>query len=400
MAKAILLIGNHPPPYGGVPTHIQQLAPFLADSGWDVHVLSLVGGSPSIEMMPGGYIVHRPPRRAKWQALLHRTPSVHPAQRFLRFALASPRAYLVALGLAKVVKALVHRHKVAVISAYHLLPVGLAAAWVSEDTGLPLVTTVFGEIFSNLRLHRRRTAEVRYIVGRSRRVLSCSRHCAESLGLLGLPTAEVIHYGVDIGRFHGRVDGTAVRHKLGISNSAPVVLFVGRMEREMGLHTLLAAVPGVLQARRDAVAVIVGTSGKLTRAAQALAEREPRRVFVVPDVPGEDLPRYYAAATIVAAPSTNARACLGLAIAEALASERPVVAARIGGTADVLTDGETGLLVAPEDPAALRRAIEALLDDDTRRAEMGRQGRADAERRFNKDAVNRTMEQLYAVLAP
>jgi glycosyltransferase involved in cell wall biosynthesis len=365
-----------------------------------VHVLSLVGGSPPIEVTPGGYTVHRPPRRAKWQALLHRMPSVHPTQWFPRFAFTSPRAYLVALGLAKVVKALVHRHKVAVISAYHLFPVGLAAAWVSEDTGLPLVTTVFGEIFSNLRLHRQRAAEVRYIVDRSSRVLSCSRHCAQSLNLLGLPTAEVIHYGVDIGRFHGRVDGAPVRQKLGISIQAPVVLFVGRMEPEMGLHTLLASLPDVLFARRDAVAVIVGSSGKLTRAALALAEREPRRVFVVPDVPGEELPRYYAAATIVVAPSTSARACLGLAIAEALASERAVVAARVGGTTEVLSDGKTGLLVPPEDPAALRRAVLALLDDNARRAEMGRRGRVDVERRFNKDAVNQTMQQLYEALVP
>jgi L-malate glycosyltransferase len=80
----------------------------------------------------------------------------------------------------------------------------------------------------------------------------------------------------------------------------------------------------------------------------------------------------------------------GLAALEALASGVPVVASAVGGLPEVVRDGETGLLVPPEDPAALARAIESLLTDEPRRVTMARCAREDALARFSPEpAVNR-----------
>ena len=65
-----------------------------------------------------------------------------------------------------------------------------------------------------------------------------------------------------------------------------------------------------------------------------------------------------------------------------------------------MSEGETGVFVPPADPAALAAALVGLLGDPARRLEMGKRGRADVERRFNKDAVNHVMEEILAEAAP
>jgi glycosyltransferase involved in cell wall biosynthesis len=117
------------------------------------------------------------------------------------------------------------------------------------------------------------------------------------------------------------------------------------------------------------------------------------------DIPDERMPDLYSAATIVVVPSLNARACLGLAIAEGMAAGKPVVVSAVGGGPEVATDGETGVLVPPGDSAALAKAILRLIDDDEAIGRMGARGRADAEARFDKDLTNRAMERHFEEIA-
>ena len=81
-----------------------------------------------------------------------------------------------------------------------------------------------------------------------------------------------------------------------------------------------------------------------------------------------------AAADIVAMPSLKEG--LGVAALEAMAAERPVVASRVGGLAEVVVDGESGLLVTPGDPAPLADAIAALIADPALRRRLAEAGRA------------------------
>jgi glycosyltransferase involved in cell wall biosynthesis len=260
---------------------------------------------------------------------------------------------------------------------------------------LPLVTTVFGEIYDSPGVHRRRIDDVRYVTAMSKAVLSCSNHCASSMQLLGLPPAQPIHYGVDTARFTPENDGSSHRRRLGISEDARVVLFVGRMVEEMGLGTLLASVPGILQANDRNQVLIAGGSGELTPNSRAIEAERPSRVHILENFESADLAGLYASSDVVVAPSTNERACLGLAIIEAMASSKPVVACQVGGTSEVVADGVTGRLVAPSDPAALVDAVVAYLDDASTAHAHGRAGRAVALTRFDLDVSNRRIESLF-----
>jgi glycosyltransferase involved in cell wall biosynthesis len=89
---------------------------------------------------------------------------------------------------------------------------------------------------------------------------------------------------------------------------------------------------------------------------------------------------------------------LPLGVLEAMACARPVVAARVGGVAEMVEDGVEGLLVPPEDPHALALALRRLLEDAPLRRRMGEAGRARVLGRFTWDAVAAETEAFYAGL--
>jgi glycosyltransferase involved in cell wall biosynthesis len=96
-------------------------------------------------------------------------------------------------------------------------------------------------------------------------------------------------------------------------------------------------------------------------------------------------------ASVLVAPCE--REGFGVAAAEAMAFGRPVVAAAGGALLELVTDGETGLLVPPRDAPALRGAVQRLLGDPELRERMGSSARARARERFGWDAViERTLE--------
>jgi len=182
---------------------------------------------------------------------------------------------------------------------------------------------------------------------------------------------------------------------LGLPELSKVIIFVGRMVREMGLHTVLAAAPRLLEPDGSRHLVIVGARGALTAEAENLARRFPGHVHVLPDLADADLPAAYALSTVAVAPSTNERACLGLAIIEAMASGLPVVGCAVGGTAEVVVDGETGTLIPPESPEDLVRATERYLSDRALARVHGHRGRIRAVEHFDLGVVNRRIESMF-----
>jgi glycosyltransferase involved in cell wall biosynthesis len=394
MKPGIVLIGNYPPPFGGVPTHVKYLAEHLAGRGWDVHVLSLNNRNFGVERVAESITVHRPGWRERLLALASRESKVtgFAAWRDLYPTL---RKYKGAESLVMYLKRVTLEHNVKVISAYHVFGAATLGAFITEDLGVPLITTIFGEIYSGTHTFFERRRELEHVAKHTSRWLSCSHHCARSMKLLGLPIdVETLHYGIDTFHFRPDRDGSSIRRRFGMAPDDPVILFVGRMKTEMGLGVLMQAIPLVLKERADARFLIVGSRGDLTEPARNMSRRLPHSVFVAKDLPYDELPDAYAAATIAVAPSINARACLGLAIAEALATGRPVVGCEVGGTREVLIDGDVGKVVAAHDPFALAGAIVDLLADPRARDAMGRRGREHAVTKFEKDLTNERMEAI------
>jgi glycosyltransferase involved in cell wall biosynthesis len=105
-----------------------------------------------------------------------------------------------------------------------------------------------------------------------------------------------------------------------------------------------------------------------------------------------------AAADLCAWPAVDE--AYGMALLEAQAAGTPVVAGRVGGVPAIVADGETGLLVPPDDPAAFAAAVDTLLADPARRQAMGRAAAAKVGRDHDIDTAAQRLDALLRELAP
>jgi spore coat protein SA len=192
------------------------------------------------------------------------------------------------------------------------------------------------------------------------------------------------------------------------------VLFVGRVSPEKGVHVLFEAFGRVLREVPDVELELVGAEQhadmivEVTRDAVVAALRPLYHVDYLNDLRAKypavaksmwhggyvnhaEMPEKYRQADLVVVPSLSES--FGMASVEAMACALPVVAARVGGLAENVVDGSTGLLVPRGDAAMLAGAIVDLLRDDARRQAMGEAARRRAVALYSWDRiVDRTLE--------
>lgn len=198
------------------------------------------------------------------------------------------------------------------------------------------------------------------------------------------PRVSVIVNGIDCTRFHPpSAAATAAR--------APVVLCVARLVPDKDLMTLVSAFELVAAQRPDARLLLVGDGPLRGPVISAATRRLPRGRFQW--LPGlEDLLPLYQEASLFALSSV--REGLPNVVLEAMACGLPVVATRVGGLEEAVEHGRTGLLARPRDPETLGRLMLELLNDEERRAALGRAGRRRAEERFAMNTVARCFERF------
>ncbi|HEX3723208.1 MAG TPA: glycosyltransferase, partial [Nitrolancea sp.] len=163
------------------------------------------------------------------------------------------------------------------------------------------------------------------------------------------------------------------------------LLFVGDLRRDKGLHVLLKA---YAEMSERIPLVLIGKVWPET------PETFPSNVIVFKHWPNYAVMEAWRRSTIALVPSVWPEPCATVVL-EAMASGRPVIATRIGGNPEMVVDGETGVLIPPEDPAALRDAIERLLTDQALMKEMGEAGKRRVVA-FQSDSVITRIEEVYA----
>ena len=182
---------------------------------------------------------------------------------------------------------------------------------------------------------------------------------------------EVVPPGVDHA-FFAPGDQAQARRAVGLPQEPPVLLFAGRIQPLKGLEVAIRAM--ALVSGSPVLVVVGGPSGprgesELERARQLAVELGvSERVRFVPPQPHELLSTYYRAADVCLVPSRSES--FGLVALEAAACGTPVVAAAVGGLRNLVEHGRTGYLVETRDPKAFATAVEVVLDDRWRAAEM------------------------------
>jgi glycogen(starch) synthase len=223
----------------------------------------------------------------------------------------------------------------------------IAGGVIALFSGRPFVVTVHGTIsggwLDDFKLLRRSPWLVRPVLKRARAVICVSEALTEAARGAGVRNVHFIPNGIEI------------PERVGEEAEPPEVFYTGRLAPEKGVDVLVEAA--------DGLNLVISGDGPLRD--------------VVPSplgfLPRDELERRYARAAVVVCPSRSEG--FGVVCAEAMAHGKPVVASAVGGLLGLVKNDETGLLVPPGDPKALRAAIDRLLADRGLRGRLGRAGR-------------------------
>ncbi|MGV3720138.1 MAG: glycosyltransferase family 4 protein [Actinomycetota bacterium] len=229
------------------------------------------------------------------------------------------------------------------------------------------------------------TFPLRMLAPRSAGAIAVSDAVRDSLSRSGVspPALTVIRNGVDPQAFSAP-PGRAPERPF-------TALFMGRLTEEKGLCVLLSAAEG-LDASQNLCFQVAG-DGPLRPKVIEHAGRS-RVLTYLGQV--EDVASAYRGADLVVMPSLSEG--LPMTALECMASGLPLIASRIGGLPEVVVDRETGLLIPPNDPAALRNAICELAADRLRATRMGSAGRRRVAAEFTEERMLQQLAERYQSL--
>jgi starch synthase len=210
----------------------------------------------------------------------------------------------------------------------------------------------------------------------------------------------VIHNGIDAQQYSPD-SARDVLDRYGIDPGRPSVVFIGRVTRQKGLPVLLRAAEQIDPAAQLVLCAGQADTAELQAEVTGLVDRLRASRSGVIWLPGmlakPEVIQILSHATVFVCPSEYEP--LGIVNLEAMACGSAVVASAVGGIPEVVADGETGLLVPVGDEAALASAIDALIRDPARAAELGARGRQRAVAEFSWDTIAAQTAQLYEELA-
>ncbi|MGQ0639440.1 MAG: glycosyltransferase [Gemmatimonadaceae bacterium] len=290
-------------------------------------------------------------------------------------------------GQGRAARRLVRHLDAAVVHAHWWFPAGLVASAPRRRDGRPLLVTMHG---SDVRLAARRGwahAMFRRVLRNAGAVTVVSRWLAEQARQMAPGFDPIVApMPVNTSLFAPAAPGQRAHDEL---------LFVGRLNEQKGLRLLLDAFAAM---RHQARLSIVGDGPD----GVALRERAAtlgvaNRVTWHGQLSRESLAALYQRATAIAMPSLNEG--LGLVAVEAQLCETPVVAFASGGLPDIITHGETGLLVPQGDVVALAAALDRVLADAQLQLALGSAGRARALATFSPASAAAQYARLYRQLA-
>jgi glycosyltransferase involved in cell wall biosynthesis len=249
--------------------------------------------------------------------------------------------------LVRKARAAARRFRPDVVFAHFLFPAGAAGALAARTAGAPLVVMSHGQDVANLGRIAGVTAATRWVVGRSSAVIANSHWLAGRLTEqipAAEPKIEVADCGVDLDAFSPRPADQA-RTGLGWDGEGPAFLCVGSLIERKNVVRLADAFASLGRGRL----AFVG-DGPLRPAIEGRAD-----VTLTGRLPQSEVPRWVAACDVLCQPSLTEP--FGQATLEGMAMERTVLATSVGGPPEFVTP-EAGVLVDPQDPAALPHAME------------------------------------------
>ena len=404
--RILLFSSTYRPLVGGVETVTDRLARGLKVRGHDVSVVTnrYPRSLPASEVVDGIVV-----RRRVYPNLLP-SPGRRPALAILKQVLSVP---LGIYELASLVT-LLRRERPDVVNAHYLSYPAAYVLVAASLAGVPVVLSFHGSDVPSSPY----PATYRWVGRLSCRhaaVVTCgSEDLAEYLrqAVWTLDAAKILvcHFGVDDGlpmaqRLAGEpgteaaviaIAEDAGTEALPYTVKRPFVLAAGRLVEKKGMDVAIRAMSHLMDADSADIMLVIAGSGPLESELRRLAAEVgvSKRVQFLGSVPPDRLRELLAQSLMVVIPSKWE--AFGVIALEAMIAGRAVIATNRGGISEIVVDGRTGVLVPPDDPEALAKAIHELLADADRVASMGAEGRERALGSFGWEAVVARYESFLA----
>ena len=301
------------------------------------------------------------------------------------------------------------RDTVDILHCGNIRPVGYAVDWTSSRLNIPYIAYVNGGDL--LREKRKAQASqlkritARRILGRASGIAATSKWVAEltgevmeMVGVKHMPPVAALDLGTDPVMFAPSKNSGRLRARWGIGD-APMLLTVARLVPHKGQDAGIRALALLSPEFPELHYALVGEGhdeSRLRSIARDLGVSD--RVIFAGALDDADLPEAYATCTLYVGPSRvdneiNVEG-FGISFLEASASGVPVVAGDSGGVRSAVRDGETGMVVPPENIEAVASAVATLLRDADRRKKFSEAGRRAVETHFNWDRVARETREF------
>lgn len=290
------------------------------------------------------------------------------------------------------VNELVKAQRIDIVHA-HEVKSDVIAYLASRLQPVPIVTTLHGWIGNSLKGRMLIALDKRVVRGFDR-VIAVSRQIERELLEAGVPETQIrlLHNAIVVENYQRKGIRGILQEVVGRPVESPVIASVGRLSPEKGHADLVDAIALVKKSGHKVSLVLIGDGPERPTLVKQIEKHGLQDVVHLPgyvQVPQ----RLLEEVDLMVLPSHTEG--LPNAALEALLMEVPVLATKVGGTPEVITDGETGRLVSPRSPRELADGILEFLASPERWKQMARQGKTKVETHFDFQTRTRKLETIY-----
>lgn len=360
MDKSLLITLEYPPQKGGVASYLANL----------------------YTRLPSDKIIVAAPKNKKAEDYDGRV-----GHKIIRWQMLSYFIWPRWLPLYFKVKGLVKKERVKMIHLSHVLPIGYIAYRLKKKMGLRYIVFCHGLDILRAQEKPRKKKWLLKILGEANGIIANSEFTRGLIRNIGVPDDKilVVYPCPAVPKAKETIETYTTIAKYGLANKR-IILTVARLVPRKGIDKVIEVMPRLYEKFKNIMYVVVGDGPDLDRLGKLAADKNLQNVVrFVGEVPGEELPKFYAIADIFAMPARQIGSDVegfGIVYLEANLYGLPVVAGRSGGVPEAVLDRQTGLLVNPEDSNDIYSAIHDLLASPVWANELGENGRIRAENEF------------------
>lgn len=386
------IVAPTPPPHGGVTRVIENN---LSHWGSEIESFLFPIHVPDHPDPPSGtnYVDLYNQFTPHWKGFAHYV------RLFSQSPLTKPRNILKYLNYNLRLSRFIKDNQLDILYSHHLWPEGASAILQGKIHGIKTFVVTYGETWHTTTQHVRQKRVESYVFSNASWVSASSEHCLQGAINSGADQSKssVIYAGIDMDRFHPKVDGTGFRTQYQIDKNTVVISALGlALKRKLDL--LLESLQYISSIHP--VEILIGGVGDdydyIKNKTQNLNAINVKILgFVKEDV----LPAFYAATDILVVSPNSLLECMGQSMKEAMAVGKPVVGSNIGGVPEAISNGINGLLFNHESPKELAAALNKLIDDKQLRENLGEEGRKVATSKFShKKSADETLQTFKKII--